>query len=203
MIKHLFFDIGSTLVDESACDEYRFSHMLSQPGAPDSHILREKMREFSRRGTDPYKAALAEYGLEKCPWPVQLEKLYPGAHNILAYLSAKYSLGIIANQLPGTEERLGKYGILHYFSTITASAEARYAKPDPEIFRIALKKAGCRPEEAMMIGDRLDNDIIPAAKLGMHTAWVRQGIHRFAEPGLCGIVPEYMVIELADLIRFL
>jgi len=40
---------------------------------------------------------------------------------------------------------------------------------------MALDKAGCRPEEAIMIGDRLDNDIIPAKKMGMRTVWVRQG----------------------------
>ena len=32
----------------------------------------------------------------------------------------------------------------------------------------------CDPNEAIMIGDRLDNDIIPAKKLGMKTIWVRQ-----------------------------
>ena len=40
---------------------------------------------------------------------------------------------------------------------------------------MALDKAGCRPEDAIMIGDRLDNDIIPAKKMGMKTVWVRQG----------------------------
>ena len=36
--------------------------------------------------------------------------------------------------------------------------------------------AGCRPEEAVMVGDRLDNDIFPAKALGMGTVWVRQGL---------------------------
>ena len=58
--------------------------------------------------------------------------------------------------------------------------KARYikagcAKPDLKIFTAALNKAGCAPADAVMIGDRLDNDIIPARKLGMKTVWVRQG----------------------------
>ena len=35
--------------------------------------------------------------------------------------------------------------------------------------------AGCQAENAVMIGDRLDNDIAPAKKLGMKTVWIRQG----------------------------
>ena len=33
----------------------------------------------------------------------------------------------------------------------------------------------CLPENAVMIGDRIDNDIEPANRLGMRTIWVRQG----------------------------
>jgi len=37
-------------------------------------------------------------------------------------------------------------------------------KPDQKIFEITLNKAECSPREACMIGDRLDNDIVPAKK---------------------------------------
>lgn len=56
-----------------------------------------------------------------------------------------------------------------------ASAEAGCAKPDLRIFTMALDKAGCEARDAIMVGDRLDNDIVPAKKLGMKTIWVRQG----------------------------
>ena len=53
--------------------------------------------------------------------------------------------------------------------------EENSPKCDPKIFTMALDEAGCNASEAFMIGDRLDNDIIPAKKLGMKTVWVRQG----------------------------
>ena len=38
-----------------------------------------------------------------------------------------------------------------------------------------MELANCTPREAVMIGDRIDNDILPAKALGMHTVWIRQG----------------------------
>ena len=62
---------------------------------------------------------------------------------------------------------------------MVASAEEGVAKPDRRIFEIALTRANCKPDRAVMVGDRMDNDIIPAQKLGMHTIWMKQGFGRF------------------------
>ncbi len=53
------------------------------------------------------------------------------------------------------------------------------AKPDRRIFEIALERGNCKPFEAVMIGDRIDNDIVPARLLGMHTIWIRQGFSKY------------------------
>ena len=58
-------------------------------------------------------------------------------------------------------------------------AEEGVSKPDRRIFDIALSRAGCKPENAVMIGDRLDNDIAPAKKLGMKTVRVKQGYAKY------------------------
>jgi len=42
-----------------------------------------------------------------------------------------------------------------------------------------LERAGCKPEEAVMIGDRIDNDIVPAKSLGMRTVWIKQGFGKY------------------------
>ena len=42
------------------------------------------------------------------------------------------------------------------------------------VFHCALAKAQCLPVNAVMIGDRLDNDIVPAKKVGMKTVWIKQ-----------------------------
>ena len=94
-------------------------------------------------------------------------------------LSGRYKIGVIANQSLGTAERLKKFGILKYIELVVASAEEGVAKPDRRIFEIALSRAGCEPKQAIMIGDRIDNDILPAKKLGMYTMWVKQGFGKY------------------------
>ena len=90
--------------------------------------------------------------------------------------SKGHKLGIIANQKKGLETRVSEFGILKYFDLVIASEEDLVSKPDKEIFNIALSKINSKPQECIMIGDRLDNDIIPASKLGMKTIWIRQGL---------------------------
>lgn len=49
-----------------------------------------------------------------------------------------------------------------------ALKEESVAKLDKKIFEIALERSKCKPMQTIMIGDRIDNDIIPAKLLGMH-----------------------------------
>ena len=200
MIRYIFFDLGSTLIDESKCIEYRICQLLTQPGAPDRENLEHRMAELASQNKLPYKDAAKEFGLETIKWPQQLERLYNGAAETLEKLKPRYHLGIIANQNPGTEERLKAYGIHHFFDVIIASAEAGLDKPDPEIFRLALREAGCMPDEAFMVGDRLDNDIAPAKKLGMKTVWVRQGYAIYQSIDDESTRPDYIVDSIEELV---
>lgn len=90
-------------------------------------------------------------------------------------LEVARQLGVIANQSLGTSERLENLGVRKYLDLIIASAEEGVSKPDRHIFEIALERSSCKPENAVMIGDRIDNDIVPAKQLGMKTIWVKQG----------------------------
>ena len=93
-----------------------------------------------------------------------------------------FKLGIIANQSLGTKERLRSRGILKYFDVVAASAEEGVAKPDLKLFEAALKRAECKPQNTAMVGDRLDNDIAPAHKIGMKTIWIKQGFSKYSTP---------------------
>jgi FMN phosphatase YigB (HAD superfamily) len=119
---------------------------------------------------------------------------------VLAYLHGKgYKLGVIANQSPGTEERLHSWGLLKYFSTVAASAELGISKPDKKIFLKALEISHCSPENAAMIGDRLDNDICPAMALGMKTVWIKQGISAYQQLDNNGSAPDHIIKSLIEL----
>lgn len=119
-------------------------------------------------------------------------------------LYGRYNLGIIANQSAGTGERLVQFGIREYFDVIVSSAEEGVSKPDKRIFELALQRADCTAEEACMVGDRLDNDIVPAAELGMSTVWVRQGWFGMGNVDLARFKPDftvYRISEVTDIFR--
>ncbi len=173
-MKWLFFDLGSTLIDESDVLLSRCEYAIKNAGIDRDEFM-NKVYEEAKISPTPIKTAAESYGVVLPKWDNSLEKLYEGTPSLLSALHGKYKLGIIANQAPGTQERIDNWGIGKYFDVVMASAEAGCAKPDKKIFTMALDKAGCDASEAFMIGDRLDNDIIPAKKFGMKTVWVRQG----------------------------
>ena len=52
-----------------------------------------------------------------------------------------------------------------------------------------------------MIGDRLDNDIEPAAQIGMHTIWVKQGSFAYGNLDLIQHRPEHIVDSVIDILE--
>lgn len=162
------------------------------------------MVEISKYNQSGYNKTLEAYGLKMAPWNSDDEFVYPEAENCLNKLSKHYKIGIIANQNFGSKERLDKLGLLKYIDLVITSAEEGVAKPDLRIFQIALDRADSKAEEAVMVGDRLDNDIIPANKIGMTTVWIKQGFGGYAEPKAIEEQPDYIVnslVEIAELFR--
>ena len=174
MIKYIFFDLGATLVDESDVYKSRCQFAIDQLSIDPEEFM-NKVYEEAGISPTPIRTAAKAYGVALPEWDNSLEKLYEAVPDVIKGLYGKYKLGIIANQSLGTQERIDKWGIGKYFDVVMASAEAGCAKPDLKIFKMALQKAKCEPNEAVMVGDRLDNDIVPAKELGMKTVWVRQG----------------------------
>lgn len=203
MIKWIFFDIGSTLIDETEAYNHRVRDIIV--GTNISFEEFDDVRiALAKQGLDGNSAAIKHLGLSKTPWHSEDEVPYPDAHNTLAALRNKgYRLGIIANQKLGTAERLESWGLRQYFDVIAASAELGYAKPDKKIFEKAFELAGCIAEESVMVGDRLDNDIIPAKAIGMKTVWVKNGLAQYQGAVLGKGVADYQIGSLAELLRIL
>ena len=197
-IKWIFFDIGSTLVDESAVYENRIEE-ITQSNNIDKNEFVAKVIECAQTSPKPIVSAAEDYGVNVPAWRHDLEVLYPDSKEVLQRLSQKYKIGIIANQDFGTEQRLTDFNVHQYINLVIASAEEGVAKPDLRIFQIALDCADCKPEEAVMVGDRIDNDIIPANKIGMTTMWIKQGFGSYAEPKTVEEQPDYIVNNLAEI----
>ena len=172
----LFFDMGSTIMNENPAMEKRIRDTIAGTDVT-YEAFAVKMAEFRERGVREDLAAFDYFGItERTPWPRDSEVPYPDADKVLRTLRERgYRLGIIASQPLGSEQRLARFGLRDYFEVICASAEEGVDKPDPALFRRALDRAGCAPEDAVMIGDRPDNDVAPAKSLGMQTVLIRQG----------------------------
>lgn len=204
MIKVLFFDAGFTLVDESAvwerrCQEQAATEEAKKLGLTASDIYREIERASAAR-LPQFKTVVKKFGFSKtAPYRHELETLYPDAPAVLGTLSEKYPLGVIANQAEGLCQRLRDFGIRQFFTYVVSSWDVGVSKPDSRIFEYALKLAKCAPHEAVMIGDRLDNDIAPAKALGMKTVWIKKGFGRSQTP-LLGEMPGYTVDSLTELL---
>lgn len=99
----------------------------------------------------------------------------------------------------GLENRLAEFGILKYFDPVIASEEIGVSKPSKEIFEMAVAKVNFKPLECIMIGDRLDNDIIPAKQIGMKTIWMKQGLVRNQDKSLAEDCADWIVNSFSGL----
>lgn len=186
MLKWIFFDLGSTLLDEKlAYREYTEEcvKMLGSLGMDISvSVYRGKMEEFAREGLDPIRATWNHFAPTE-PRPLWTNKgvsLYPETIDVLEKLSQNYRLGIIANQSSSIRELLKEWGIESYFQLIILSEEVGLSKPDTTIFTLALQKANIPADRVVYVGDRYDNDILPAKSLGMWTVRILTGFGKHA-----------------------
>lgn len=112
-------------------------------------------------------------------------KLAPECERIFSLCLEKgIVLGLVSNAQPYTlremEVALGgidrSLGLFQKDLSIW-SFENGFSKPDPHVFRILtfrLERRGIRPEETLVIGDRMDNDIEPARAQGFQTWWLNE-----------------------------
>ena len=216
-IEWLFFDVGYTLINED--DAVRDRILRVQAALKDCgvSVSEENVRMVLREAAAEYAPVpilraitvltgseeLGERMMARIGWGKDLEKPYPEAERVLCALKNQYSIGIIANQSLGTEPRLEMWGLLKFISVCIASAEVGLNKPDLAIFNLAMRKADCGPEQAVMIGDRLDNDIAPAKSLGWKTIRIKQGLSQGQVPLSPAQEPDFEVRRLEDILHIL
>lgn len=181
MIGAVVFDVGECLVDETR--EYgTWADWLGVPRHTFSAVFgaviakgldyRETFQVF-QPGFDLDKARQQRADEGKPEWFGE-DDLYPDVRPALARLRADgLWVGIAGNQTV----RAG--GILRDLALpadmIATSDDWGVSKPDPGFFRRMLEEAPGGRDEILYVGDRLDNDIRPAARLGLRTALIRRG----------------------------
>ncbi len=119
-----------------------------------------------------YDAALAEPAFEEFMHARNNVSLFPDVTPALERLSRKYPLVSISN---GNAD-LGRIGLRRFFTACVSAREVGVAKPHPEVFLAACKRARQQPGAVIHVGDHPYQDVLGASQVGMRTVWVnRQG----------------------------
>ena len=90
-------------------------------------------------------------------------------------------------------------GVLGHFTYTFTQDDFDITKPDPRYLERIADACGVQPVECIMVGDRMDNDIIPAKQVGMKTVLVRGGLHRNQIPRIPGEVPDEVLTGITGL----
>ncbi len=102
---------------------------------------------------------------------------YPHVYSTLVQLiKLGLKLGIVSDA-PALEAwlRLSSLNFQHLFDAIVTFEDTGERKPSPIPFLKVLELLNVKPEEAIMVGDWAERDILGAAKVGMKTAFARYG----------------------------
>ena len=115
-----------------------------------------------------------------------------------------YKVAIIANgDSIGARNIIIATGLRDYFDAIIISEEAGIEKPCQEIFKIALAKLGIKAENAVMVGNRIDADIIGANRIGMKSIWFKRNNRYEDKIDSQEEKPDFIIKEPAELPQLL
>ena len=198
-------DVGETLIDETRiwslwADELRVPRLtfLAALGAV---IARggEHRDVFPIFGADDWELRLP--AVERAYGGFAADDLYPDALRALAALRDDgYRLAIVANQPASRADELRAIGI---DVEVMAMSEAMgVGKPEPAFFARTLEMMGSPGAASVAyVGDRVDNDVIPAAAAGMRAVWIRRGPWGVIQRVPSGQRPALIVDSLDELVE--
>lgn len=162
-------------------------------------------------GEEGLRHALAQYGF----YPVedgQVIAVVAGLDRQLTYNKLRKATLLIRQGVPfiGTNpDRTypSPEGLVPGAGTVLAALEAAsdvkpviVGKPFPTLFRVALERLNATPAETLVVGDRLDTDILGGQQAGMRTALVLSGVSTAEEATHWSPPPDLIAPTLAHLI---
>lgn len=180
-IEAVFFDVGETLIDETrqwgAWADWLGVTRLTFFAALGALIERgehhRQVFEIVRPGLDlaRERAARAAAGLDE---RIEPGDFYPDALPCLRELRARgYRIGLAGNQSAAAEAQLRALGLPA--DIVASSASWGIEKPAPAFFARVVASADVPAPSIAYVGDRLDNDVFPAAEAGMVAVFLRRG----------------------------
>jgi HAD superfamily hydrolase (TIGR01549 family) len=183
-ISWVVFDVGETLLDES--EDWR--NVAQSMGVPAFTLMgvmgaliaaRRSHRDIFGVFGSRYRPDLAARPPKDLP---KAENLYPDALPTLASLKrAGYKIGISGNQPAWIEPAIRTWGA--QADLIASSASWGIEKPSPKFFERIVRETGAQAREIAYVGDRVDNDILPALAVGMKAIFIKRGPWGYVHAG--------------------
>jgi HAD superfamily hydrolase (TIGR01549 family) len=205
-IRAVFFDAGETLIDETRMWQ-GWANYLGVPwrdfsAAFDAVIAEGRHHRETFERLQPgfnFAHALAERDRLGTAYRYERRDLYPDAATCLSALSRQgLFVGIAGNQPEQAQVDLEALGF--DVDLIATSAKLGAEKPAGEFYRRLLAAAGFEATESLYVGDRVDNDVLPARAHGMKTAFLQRGPWGRHHAGLPGAALADLWLEsLAEL----
>lgn len=79
--------------------------------------------------------------------------------------------------------------------------ETIVGKPSPIILEVALAALGVPAADAVIVGDRIETDIVMGRRLGLGTVLVLSGVTRADDPRIAAVAPDHVVGSVRDLVE--
>lgn len=200
-VRAVVFDVGETLVDEtrawSAWADYlkvpRLTFLAALGAVIAHHGDHTEVFSLFRPDLD-LREVLADPAATELRDTVRTEDLYPDAMPCLrALATGGYRLGVVGNQ-PSRAEAIFRDGSVP-IELVASSASWGVAKPEPAFFARIASELDLPPREIAYVGDRLDNDVGPAARAGMVVVFIRRGPWAWIQAGRSEPSDAAIVIE--------
>ena len=172
-LKAVFFDVGETLVDEE-----RWWRELAERSGLQPHVVWAALGVTIARGEE-HDALWRHLGIERPErswhWlTYSADDLYEDAVDCLERVrDLGLRVGIVGNQTEAMERWTRDVALPA--DIISSSASLGVRKPDRRFFELLVELAGAAPGETAYVGDRVDNDVLPAAAAGLVAVHVRRG----------------------------
>ncbi len=170
-LKAVFFDVGETLVDEE-----RYWREVAAKAGVDAHVLLAALGVTIARGEEHTELwGHLELARPVAPLvPYEDDDLYPDAVSCLETVREQgYTVGVAGNQDALLDAWLREAPL----PIDVAGSSARWGvrKPSPAFFERMTAEAGCEARELVYVGDRVDNDVLPALAAGIVAVHLRRG----------------------------
>ncbi len=197
MIRAVVFDVDNTLVDfmkfKAASIDAAIHAMIDAGLDLTAAQARAKIDEIYRRKGIEYQQVFDDF-LQETLGYIDYRIL---ANGIIAYRRAREGVLVayphvnmallklarmglklaVVSDAPRLQAwmRLAQLGVDGFFDVVVTFDDTGRRKPAPEPFQRALELLGVAPQEAVMVGDWAERDMVGAKEIGMHTVFARYG----------------------------